>query len=101
MSPYPIPSQLDYCGDGESYFDFMPLEKESLAVCLGEAKTPLFYARIDPHHRQLVYANARQTPALLVRQNTPRAFHLIDSAPMRLQPTNVPAPLPYPLPYHA
>jgi hypothetical protein len=67
----------------------MPLEKESLAVCLGEAKTPLFYARIDPIHRQLVYANARQEAALLLRQNSTRIFHLENGGTMRIEPGDV------------
>jgi hypothetical protein len=89
MSPYPTSSNLDYSGGGDGYFDFMPLESQSLAVCLGEAKTPLFYARIDPVLRQMVYANARREAALLVRQNSARVFHLEDGGSMRLEPGDV------------
>jgi hypothetical protein len=89
MSPYPIASDLDYSGGGVGYFEFMPLEKESLAVCLGEAQTPLFYARIDPVHRRLVYANNASQGAVLVRQHSSRVFHLENGGTMRLEPGDV------------
>jgi hypothetical protein len=89
MSPYPIPSHLDYYGDGVDYFAFLPLEKEALAVCLGEDETPLFYARIDPIRRQLLYANSRREPALLARQNSARIFHLESGGTIKIEPGDV------------
>ena len=89
MSPYPVPSYLDYFGDGVGSFDFMPLENETLAVRLGAEDLPLFYAHLDPIQRLLIFANARRQPALLVRQNSARVFHLEKEGAMRIEPGDV------------
>ena len=89
MSPHPIWSHLDYCGGGEGFYEFTPLEKESLAIYLGETKTPSFYARIDPIRRRLNYENLGSEPALLVRQNSARVFHLTNEGSLRIEPGDV------------
>jgi hypothetical protein len=89
MGPHPIWSHLDYCGGGEGYYDFEPLEKDSLEVYLGEGRTPSFYALIDPLHRRLRYDNALPHPALVVRSNGSRIFHLSRDGVMRIEPGDV------------
>jgi len=89
MGPRPLWSHLDYCGGGEGYYAFEPLDKEVLEVYLGEARTPAFFARIDPVHRQVRYENALPQPAIVVRSNSSRIFHLADEGRMRLEPGDI------------
>jgi hypothetical protein len=89
MGPHPLWSHLDYCGGGEGYYAFEPLQAEVLEVYLGEGRTPTFFASIDPLHRRLRYDNALPHPALVVRPNTARTFHLVDEGTLRLEPGDV------------
>jgi hypothetical protein len=89
MGPHPLWSHLDYCGGGEGYFAFEPLEDEELEVYLGEGRMPAFHARIDPIRRRVRYENALPHPAVVVRQNSSRIFHLASEGTLRLEPGDV------------
>lgn len=89
MGPYPVPSNLDYYGEGEDRFYFLTLGKNELAVCLGDAETPLFYACVDPARGRLVYANARPEPAILARKHSRRVVHLENDGAITMQPGDV------------
>jgi hypothetical protein len=89
MGPHPLWSHLDYCGGGEGYYEFQPLQDEILEVYLGEGRTPGFYAQIDPIRRRLRYENALPHAALIVRPNSARVFHLVEEGTLRLEPGDV------------
>ena len=89
MGPHALWSHFDYCGGGEGYYEFQRLEDEALEVYLGEGRTPAFYAHIDPLRRRLRYENALPHPALVVRANSARVFHLVEEGTLRLEPGDV------------
>ena len=89
MGPQPLWSHLDYCGGGEGYYAFEPLQREVLEVYLGEGRTPGFYATVDPIHRQVRYENALPEPAIVVRPNSSRIFHLANEGRMRIEPGDI------------
>jgi hypothetical protein len=60
---------LDYYGEGGDFFDFRPLEDGTLTLYLCASDQTLFYARVDPVRRQLVYINEGQEPGLLVHRH--------------------------------
>jgi hypothetical protein len=86
MGPYPLPSHLDYYGEGEDRFYFQTLGKYDLAVYLGEVEKPLFYAHIDPIRGRLAYVNSRPKPALLARKNSRRVIHLDQDGTLTMLP---------------
>jgi hypothetical protein len=86
MGPQPLWSHLDYCGGGEGYYAFEPLEREVLEIYLGEGRSPAFYATVDPLHRQVRYENALPHPAVIVRSNSSRVFHLSHEGRLRIEP---------------
>ena len=63
--------------------------EECLEVYLGEGRTPSFFAHIDPLRRRLKYENALPHPAVVVRPNSARVFHLSDEGTLRLEPGDV------------
>jgi hypothetical protein len=89
MGPYPLPSHLDYYGEGEDCFYFQTLGKHDLAVYLGEVEKPLFYAHVDPIRGRLVYVNSRPKPALLARRNSRRVIHLEHEGTITMLPGDV------------
>jgi hypothetical protein len=89
MSPHPLWSHLDYCGGGEGYYVFEPSKEEVLEIYVGEVRTPGFYARIDAIRRQVRYENALPHPAIVVRANSARVFHLTSEGILRLEPGDV------------
>jgi hypothetical protein len=89
MGPQPLWSHLDYSGGGEGYYAFERLKEEQLEVYLGQGSIPAFRALIDPLRRQLRYQNAMPHPAIVVRPNSVRVFHLADEGRLRLEPGDV------------
>jgi hypothetical protein len=89
MGPQPLWSHLDYCGGGEGYYAFEPLEREVLEIYLGEGRSPAFYATVDPLHRQVRYENALPHPAVIVRSNSSRVFHLSHEGRLRIEPGDI------------
>jgi len=89
MGPQPLWSHLDYSGGGEGYYAFDRLKNEQLEVYVGEGQIPGFHARIDPLRRQLRYENAMPHPAIVVRPNSVRVFHLTEEGRLRLEPGDV------------
>jgi hypothetical protein len=89
MGPQPLWSHLDYSGGGEGYYAFDRIRQEELEVYLGEGRVPSFFAQIDPIRRQLRYENALPNPAIVVRPNSARVFHLTEEGRLRLEPGDV------------
>ena len=89
MGPQPLWSHLDYSGGGEGYYAFERLKEERLEVYMGQGSIPAFHAMIDPLRRQLRYENAMPHPAIVVRPNSARIFHLANEGRLRLEPGDV------------
>jgi len=89
MSPHPTWSHLDYCGGGEGYYAFEREDEDTLELFVGENQIPEFHARIDTLHRRLTYENAMAHPAVLVRPNSARVFHLHTDGRIRVEPGDV------------
>ena len=72
----PLTPHLDYHGEGGEFFDFMALQNGTLALFVSADEANFFFARVDPVHRELVFANALRESALLVRKSAARVIHL-------------------------